>query len=284
MKYSFIATEGIQDVAFVSKILKELGFVRERYMRILENSLDNDADTKLDNRVLVSDFWKEKKLIPTSFPSGTDGNITEGVQLPWLWNSKQMNMGVAVQGLGGVPHFFDRLGDNLNLIAPAELFSVGIILDADLDKSPTVRFNEFILGVRKKVPNIFDITETPGVVTGNNPKIGIFIFPNNVDIGTVEDLLLDCADEVYPNVKQHIEDFIDKNGEWFGDLEGKEKKEFQKPAGKQKLAVAGISSVMKPGRAIQNTIEDCRWLCDKTMSINRVQVFVDFLKKLLDIQ
>ena len=282
MKYSFIATEGIQDVAFISKILKELGFVRERYIRILGNPLREDADVKPDQQILVDEFWL--KLLPKPGSVGMYGDFTRGVQLPWFWNNEKMDIAVAVQGLGGLPRFFDCLRDNFNCISPTELFSIGIILDADSNKTPTETFNEFILDIKKKVPSVSNVPDTLGVIAGNNPKVGLFIFPNNVDMGTVEDLLLDCAAEVYPNVKKHIENFIDNESEWFRDLEGKENKELQKPAGKQKLAVAGISSVMKPGRAVQNTIEDFRWLCNDTMEIDRIKQFVDFLKELLDLQ
>ena len=286
MKYSFIATEGIQDVAFISKILKNLGFDRERYKRIIEDPLYEYPDTKQDTRILVNEFWHN--LFPKSFPASKDGDFTRGVPLPWFWSNKQNC--VAVQGLGGLHKFINQFRLTLSQISLTDVFSIGIILDADSNMPPADRFANFLQDVRRDItgipplPDSLSLPKTLGAIVGDAPKTGAFIFPDNTNFGTVEDLLLDCADKVYPNIKEHVGIFVKSENEWSADLDKDEGKEYRKPAGKQKLTVAGISSVMKPGRAVQNTIEDHRWLCDETMSTRRVQGFVDFLKTLLDMQ
>jgi hypothetical protein len=281
MRYSFIATEGIQDVAFISKILKNLGFDRERYKKKFIDSQDSEeAGTQSSKQIFLNKFWYG--LVPSTFPADGDGIFTEGVPLPWFWRGEQIC--VAVQNFRGMNSIITGLEENFSKISLADLFSVGFVLDADTNEQPANRFASFRQKIKEQIPDIPVLPNALGVIVGDAPKVGAFIFPDNANVGTLEDLLLECADETYPNIKKHVGAFIDKEDEWLIDLDKEERKEYDKPAGKRKLAVAGISSVMKPGRNIQNSIEDCRWLCDKTMAKNRVRRFVDFLKELLDLQ
>jgi len=279
MKYSFIITEGIQDVAFISKILEELEFVRERYKRSTEDSQNEGVDAKSNKQIFVNKFWD--KLIPKTFPAGDGGDITRGVPLPWFLHNKQIC--VAVQKYDGLTNLINNLSLDLQQIPPDGLFSIGIILDADTKKQPSERLKSILQGIKKQIPELTSLPGNLGTVVGNTPKVGIFILPDNTSQGTLEDLLLDCADRIYPNVRKQVEIFINNEKEWSIDLDEDEKREYCQPAGKKKLTVAGISSVMKPGRNVQNSIEDCRWLCNKTMAAERIQKFVDFLKELLGI-
>jgi len=279
MRYSFIATEGIQDVAFISKILKNLGFSRERYKkRFIDSQNSDDSGIQSGKRIFLNEFWYG--LVPTSFPVGENGYFIEGVPLPWFWRGEQMC--VAVQHFTGISNFIAGLQDNFEKISPADLFSIGFVLDADENEQPSERFEKFRQAIKESIPDIPILPDRLGVTAGETPKTGFYIFPDNVSVGTLEDLLLDCADVVYPNIKRHAGNIIEKENEWLHDLNPKEKKEYQKDAGKNKLTVANISSIMKPGRAVQNTIEDFRWVCNETMSTVRVQGFVGFLEELLD--
>jgi len=280
MKYSFIVTEGIQDVAFISKILEELGFVRERFKRIIEDTQNEGIDVKPDKSVLVNKFWY--RLFPISFPTSGNGDFTRGAHLPWFLHNEQIC--VAVQEYSGLTNLIHNFSLDLQQIPHTDLFSIGFILDADTKELPSERLKRLIQGIKKQIPELVSLPDNLGTIVSTTPKVGIFIFPDNMSLGTLEDLLLDSADIIYPNVRKHVEIFINNEKEWSIDLDKDEQREYCKPAGKKKLTVAGISSAMKPGRAVQNSIEDCRWLCSETMATKRIQGFVEFLKKLLDIQ
>ena len=135
MKYSFIATEGIQDVAFISKILKNLGFAREKFQRIIEHPSGEDCVVKPEERFILDEFWNA--LIPNRFPADKTGDFTGGIPLPWFWHNE--HIGVAVRGLGGLNVFVERLRLNLLQISPTDLFSIGFVLDADTKVQPLER-------------------------------------------------------------------------------------------------------------------------------------------------
>ena len=58
-------------------------------------------------------------------------------------------------------------------------------------------------------------------------------------------------------------------------------KEFVAPYGRDKTVMGCISSVLKPMRAIQNSIEDNRWVSDETLTLANVQSAKNFLEQLL---
>ncbi len=57
--------------------------------------------------------------------------------------------------------------------------------------------------------------------------------------------------------------------------------ELAAPSGEVKAVMGCISSVLKPMRAIQNSIEDNRWVSDKTLTLANVQSVKNFLEQLL---
>jgi hypothetical protein len=58
-------------------------------------------------------------------------------------------------------------------------------------------------------------------------------------------------------------------------------RELRKPAGRQKAVVSSIASVLKPGRAIQVSIQDNRWLSSRTLAEPKVALLRQFLRDLI---
>ena len=108
-----------------------------------------------------------------------------------------------------------------------------------------------------------------------SPQCGIFIAPNNADSGTLENILLKCAELNYPDLLNLSETYvseIDDNQLTKGDL-----KELKKPAGKKKAIVSIISSILKLGKALQVSIQDNRWVDEKTIQLDSIKLVKKFL-------
>ena len=72
---------------------------------------------------------------------------------------------------------------------------IGILLDADTNKSPADRYASIRDALRAKG---FDFPDDAGVVSAAAPRLGAFVLPDNQAQGTLEDVLLECANQVYP--------------------------------------------------------------------------------------
>ena len=52
---------------------------------------------------------------------------------------------------------------------------------------------------------------------------------------------------------------------------------MKKPAGKKKAIVSIISSILKPGKALQVSIQDNRWVDEKTIQLDSIKLVKKFL-------
>jgi len=119
----------------------------------------------------------------------------------------------------------------------------------------------------------------PGMVAQGSLRTGIYIFPDNRSPGTLETLLDECASTVYPGLRdagRNLVDSVDRTQLTPDDLQ-----ELTAPSGQVKAVMGCISSVLKPMRAIQNSIEDNRWVSDETLTLTNVQSVENFLEQLL---
>jgi len=118
-----------------------------------------------------------------------------------------------------------------------------------------------------------------GEVTHYSPRCGIFIAPNNREQGTLEDILLECARINYPNLlnlSQTYIESIDRN-----QLTKKDLKYFDKPAGEKKAIISSISSILRPGKALQVSLQDNRWLDEQTLELESIKLIKNFLEQII---
>jgi hypothetical protein len=162
------------------------------------------------------------------------------------------------------------------------LTGVGIILDADSDKSPSDRYVTLRDGLRAKG---FPFPDDPGVVSSTppTPRFGAFVLPDNQAQGTLEDLLLECGQLVYASLLATATIHVDTASQ-DQSLLNEDLEELRKPAGRIKAIVGSIASVLRPGRAVQVSIQDNRWLRDSAaLAIPKVRAVQDFLANLLEL-
>lgn len=117
--------------------------------------------------------------------------------------------------------------------------------------------------------------------TQGPPKLGAFILPDNGTAGTLEDILLDSAKEVYPKLLESA--FLHVDSARYVDLIPDDLKEFNKPAGKNKAIIGTMASILKPGKAIQVSIQDNQWLQGSALSLPRIKAVQNFLANLFEL-
>jgi hypothetical protein len=58
---------------------------------------------------------------------------------------------------------------------------------------------------------------------------------------------------------------------------------LDREAGRNKTIVGSVASILRPGKAVQVSIQDNRWLRDATLMLPRVRAVQEFLIDLLEL-
>ncbi len=254
MRRIYFVTEGPHDVEALGRLLSRLGAIR------VQNIDQLDA------------FWK--RLVPRIFPH--EGDLLRRVPVPVFFQAEAFS--VAVHSAIGISEISKVTRASLaNLDEPPA--AVGVVVDAD-DRSATVVWNEILAEMSE-----FDFGQAPGQPGVSEPRAGVFVLPNNEDPGTLETLLLTCGEKVYPELIRSARTWIESLDPWDNTIfaNANERKYLAKPAGKVKAVVAAVASVLRPGRSVQVSIQDNRWLSDpEAMSIPEVAAFQAFVSSLIN--
>ncbi len=262
-KRSLLLVEGHHDLEFVGKILRCRLSGAER----IRNVEDLDA------------FWH--LLTRLSFPQ--DGDLTKRMDVPGFFQNDHHAIGIVAANsvsalVGAGKRTLERL--KMDNHTPD---SIGFILDADKDENLNGRYENLI----NEVVNIpqYSFTQKDlslGTVAKGNPRFGVFIMPDCGSKGTLEDLLLECAEENYPDLKGRAEEYVAAVDSAWLRTHGREDKELNKPAGRKKAAVSAIASVLKPSKSLQVSIHDNHWINDASLKRLRIRKLCEFLSDLLD--
>jgi hypothetical protein len=165
--------------------------------------------------------------------------------------------------------------------ASRALDAVGAFIDADTD-APATR----VAGLQQALNDInkspgFAFTAAPGVVSATTrPRTGVYVMPDNVNFGSVEGILEECAQTSYPNLHQNAEAYLSAID--LALLTTEELALFNKGSNPQKARLGIIGSVLRPGAAIQNTIRYDRWIAPSTLKLPLIASLRAFLSELLD--
>ena len=251
-RHAILGVEGQHDQAFIAKLLRRMGLANY-----------DGVHTGLDP------FWQP--FVP---PYPTGGKLYVRTAMP----SIVFNADISVAIYAGE-------GTNLREKFPATFVSnpiyktdvAGFGIIADSDNSPCARVAaEYAAIYRQHFPQFPD---APGHIDLSPIRTGIFVLPDNVNQGTLEDVLLDCANVVYPNLRTQAQGYLASIDRTV--LSGPDLAEIRKPAGENKAWASCISSVLKPGKTIQTSIQDNRWLEPTTLTLPRVAAVSNFLRQLL---
>lgn len=252
MKHAYFVVEGPHDVEVVGRLLGERGYRRRRDFAGLDP------------------YWG--RLVPRTFP--IDGDLLRRVPVPVFFDT--MDWSVAVHSAIGVHAVGKTVRTSLLALGPLD--GLGVVIDADYEVSARQRWE----ALRATIP-VDDCGEAPGIVGTGSPRAGIFVLPDNARAGTLEDVLLACAEKTYPKLLGSVRLLVDgldlRDGETFRDKA--DRSDFEKPSGRAKAIVGCVGSVLRPGKSIQVSIQDNRWLRDAEAlalaEVNALRGFVEAL-------
>lgn len=258
MKYSFIVAEGSHDIEVLAQILKSYSLKRITKL------------TKLDQ------YWNI--LVPKNFPINDD--LTQRVPVPTFFQNNELS--VALHNAGGESQLVKTISENLSILPVTSTISgIGIILDADTIKSPNERFKLCIkkLNKRNLTQLQSSLPSSPGVVTKGSVRCGIFVIPDNISKGTLEHILMECAERNYPDLLNLSRNYIDNIDTSL--LTEEDLVEFQKSAGKNKAILSGITSVLKPSSSLVVSLKHNRWVDEETLKLDRLVAIRNFVGEII---
>ena len=102
----------------------------------------------------------------------------------------------------------------------------------------------------------------------------IYVFPDNCNPGTLEDLLLEAAQTQFPELLDPATDYI----------EGVDRKTYTelKNLSERKKAIVGcICNVLRPGKANQIAVSDTKWISEDTIMCQGIRGLYEMIQKFL---
>ncbi|MGV1804610.1 DUF3226 domain-containing protein [Agrobacterium vitis] len=265
MGNSLLAVEGVHDATFFGLLLAEHGF------------------TKVVNVSDVPAVWQ--KLIPSNFP--VNDRLDHVVHYPDMYiHPQRADTSVAILVAQGQSLIKDELKDAIGILRLELIDKIAICVDADLDAANafteitsifsdvnTWGLQEGVLRGALKIP------EQPSTFSEGAISLAGFVFPNNTSEGALETLLLDLADERFPEISKRSSSFIIEVNAAH-DASDKLMKTFRKGGNRFKTHAAIVSNFLRPGSNLAVAIEQCSWLPNSEhSSLVRVREFVgDFVR------
>lgn len=247
-RHVLLSVEGPHDEAVIGRLLRTL----HQFERI-------------EKEAVLDPIWSA--LIPRSYPVK---NLVARHPVPAFYARPDLTVAILFgEGSG----WSKQLSDSLALLRGSPE-AVGVLVDADTDAAKSLK------DAQKKL-RAFNLTPgAHGEVVRGAIDCGVYVVPGS-ETGTMENLLLAAGRRVYGTALTAAERLVDDtlNGS-MGILDG-EQTDLRKPAGKKKATLAITSSLLKPGKAVQVSISDNRWIVD-ALDEPLVAELNKFLKSLLD--
>ncbi|HEY4117633.1 MAG TPA: DUF3226 domain-containing protein [Byssovorax sp.] len=257
--WTYVVTEGVHDVAFLAKLIGRRAFRSVGQ----KASLPEAAQRWLDGFK-----WPLK-----------DDIARLAVPAPLFYERSHESHIVVISnavGLGGIEK---RLVTDLEGMSKEgiELAAVAIVRDTD-DSDAAVILDSLRQTLRSAG---LPVPQAPDIVAHGPPRAGIFAMPDGASNGTLENLLLSAGANVYSELHADAVNYVAVATPHLAKLDGKEREDFSKPAGPMKATLAAMTAMLKPGKAIQTSITDHRWVSDETTGLAEFQPLIAFLDALL---
>lgn len=247
MKYIYLVVEGPHDISAIGRLLKS------KNLQMIKNINHLDA------------FWLEKRMIPRDFP--IEGDLLKRVPVPTFYQSETLS--IAIHSAGGDSKIVSTMNLTFANVDYDDFYSYALFIDAD-SKNALDRLESLDV---KDLPLINEITLPGQIIIRNNVKAGIFIFPNNEDKGTLETVLLSCAELVYPSLLGPAKEYVTSTDITYQQDWGQS--DFEK------IIVGCIANVLKPGKANQVSIQDNKWISQETLASQNLKRLNDFIDALI---
>ena len=258
-KYGYLVVEGPHDVEFAYRLLNPSGLKRVQYQ--------NELDT----------FFLP--LIPREYPP--KGDLQKRMSIPLFLQNDTYT--IAIHSAVGDSQLVNVIMDNMDgeVLEFKKMAGIGIFLDSDSQTSPQKRYDEIKKSLTEKSSQSFVLPDDAGTIKKGQPNLGAFVLPDNQTAGTLEDLLLDSAQQVYPDLLKLAKNYVGDAKEKAG-LKPSDLKEL-KNAGENKAIIGAMANIFKPSKSVQVSIQDNDWLKGKALEIERIKSAQNFLKTLFEL-
>ncbi|GEM_PF-2593787 len=264
--FVYILSEGVQDVALLGKLLVVLWAAK----RVdLLDKLGEAQQAWMRSFKWPSIIGKETRIFPLSVAAPVFYQLPTGI-----W--------VALRNAEGLTKIKTTLERDLEAFSrrAGGPDTLGIVLDSD-DEEASARFQSLakvLVQVKLSAP------ATLGAVAAGPPRVGVFALPEPGKPGTIEDVLISLGSSAYPGLCAAAQAYAEqwrKNAD--SEPDPADWRGIRKPAGVKKATIGAMTAILKPGKAAQASIEDNRWVSEKTKALPAMQPCLAFLASLLDV-
>jgi len=263
----FLLLEGRHDAAFMARLLKLQGFTQRKKLSAIPAQFG--------------------KLFPSDYPATEDTPLTEPHPVPVFYQNDERWL---VMLIGGGSKSALTLGTTLKRARIAGFIpdSIGVVIDQDQDTDPETSRDRFLVEFKKEedLPIPLDFNIAPGTVIEGPPRRGLFVLPDNMSAGALEDILLACGEVNYKALKDRAMAFRD-DALTNCHLSADDLKDYGPGGGQQDISkrkkawVAAMGSILVPAAAIQNSIRRNRWVEGGSLDLPQVKAIAEFLDKLI---
>lgn len=255
-KYGYLVVEGPHDVEFAYRLLAPLGLKRVKK--------DSDLDAYFAD------------LVPRSFPHG--GDLQKRVPVPLFLQSQ--THAIAIHSAVGDNRLTATIEENAVIINYEELTGIGILLDTDWEIPAEQRYKSLseqmaTLGYR--------FPELAGRVSSDAPKLGAFVLPDNSSKGNLEDLLIECAETAFPSLLNSARTHVE-NARQDPSFNDENREDLNLTPNFNKAVIGAIATTLRPGRAVQTSIQDNIWLREANLQLPRIKAVQEFLIELFNLE
>lgn len=225
MRYYYFVTEGVHDLAVISKILKLMKF--------------NQVNTKED----LPNIWKE--LVPISLKIPENSISRVNIDLPKFYKNNETDCCIAIKVAGNDTKLFGTIDDTLSALRASNLSLInGISVFCDADTlNARGKITKLISDTIEQDKSFeFDIENySTGMITfrGFNIKTGYYVFPDSTNTGVLEDILIDAGKNTYPVPLESAADYIDA-------MDGKHCKKLS-DSHRKKAVIGCVTNLFRPG-------------------------------------
>ncbi|AMV19856.1 DUF3226 domain-containing protein [Planctomyces sp. SH-PL14] len=253
-KYGYLVVEGPHDVEFVYRLLRPFGLQRVKQL--------DDLDEKFHG------------LVPRSFPH--DGDLQKRMPVPLFLQSN--SHAIALHSAVGDSRLVETVQENAVFLPPDELTGMGILLDSDRGVPAADRYQ----GIQAAMAGIgHALPGQPGDVGAGPPRLGAYVLPDNREVGNLEDLLLECAAQAYPvllaSARTHVDNAV------AAVTAGYDGEDLSRIPMRNKAIVGAVASALRPGKAVQVSIQDNKWFKGANLQLPRIKAVQDFLIRLFEL-
>lgn len=256
MRNYLIVVEGAHDIAVIEKLLRL-----------------NGVDKKISSAEKLPEVWK--RTIPSVFPFA-EGKLDRITPIPsFVMND---DISVAIKNAGSddkIISVLQQMLDTMTYEEEDQLDAIMLLCDAD-NKTADEKRRKMLEDYVIKDDFIFETYNNNLFLNVAVKKIPTFIYvlPNNEEKGNLENLLLEAAEEVYPELLALADEYIKQASEY---------QEILKRTQYEKKAKIGcIVNTMKPGKANQVSILDDEWVSEETLhACNMLKKLNEVLKEMI---